>query len=84
MDHDPLRFANSGRYALPMQASGGGASMIQSGGFGEHWDRLTDLELSAEQVLAGLDGLGIHQAAAYLSMALDVMRRARPDPLPQG
>ena len=53
-------------------------------GFGEHWDRLSDLQLMAEQVLAGVDELGLHQAGAYLAMALDAMRRARPDVLPTG
>ncbi|MDP8994686.1 MAG: hypothetical protein M3N07_06875 [Pseudomonadota bacterium] len=56
--------------------------MINQSGFGEHWDRLTDLNRSAEELLAGLDELGLHQAAAYVSMAIDFMRQARPDRLP--
>ncbi|HEX9933247.1 MAG TPA: hypothetical protein VGB08_10435 [Allosphingosinicella sp.] len=51
-------------------------------GFGEDWDRLQGLRRDAESVLSGLDELGLHQAAAYLSMALDVIREARPGPLP--
>jgi hypothetical protein len=30
-------------------------------------------------LLEGLDGSGLHQAAAHVSMALDVMRRSCPD-----
>lgn len=56
--------------------------MINQSGFGEHWDRLAGLNRSAEELLAGLDELGLHQAAAYVSMALDAMREARPDMLP--
>ena len=58
--------------------------MIEPGGFGEHWDRFADLQLSAERVLAGLDEIGLHQAGAYVAMALDVMRRARPERPPRG
>ena len=58
--------------------------MIIPSGFGEHWDRIADLQRSAEQVLSGLDELGLHQAAAYLSMAIEIMGRARPDALPTG
>ena len=58
--------------------------MINPSGFGEHWDRLADLQRGGEQLLAGLDDLGLHQAAAYLSMALDLMGRAHPDALPTG
>jgi len=57
--------------------------MIPSG-FGKQWDQLADLQREAEQLLAGLDELNLHQAAAYISMALDVMRQARPDALPTG
>lgn len=57
-------------------------SVIDQSGFGEHWDRLTDLNRAAEELLAGLDELALHQAAAYVSMALDAMRQARPDKLP--
>jgi hypothetical protein len=57
-------------------------SVINQSGFGEQWDRLKDLSRSAEELLDGLDELGLHQAAAYVSMALDFMRQARPDMLP--
>ena len=56
--------------------------MINQSGFGEHWDRLADLSRSADELLDGLDELGLHQAAAYVSMAIDAMRQARPDMLP--
>jgi hypothetical protein len=52
--------------------------------FGERWTRLADLTRAAEDVLRGLDDLGLHQAAAYLAMALDAMRAADPDALPTG
>lgn len=58
--------------------------MIVPTGFGEQWDRLAVLERTAEQILDGLDELALHHAAAYLSMALDLMRQARPDALPTG
>ena len=56
--------------------------MIVPTGFGEHWQRLGDLHRAAEDVLTGLDELGLHQAGAYLSMALEAMRQALPDPSP--
>ena len=56
--------------------------MINQSGFGEQWDRLKELSRTAEQLLEGLDEIGLHQAAAYVSMALDFMRQARPDMLP--
>ena len=52
--------------------------------FGEQWHRLAELQRSTQTVLSGLDELGLHQAAAYVSMALDAMRQARPDPLQRG
>jgi len=52
--------------------------------FGERWTRLADLSRAAEEVLQGLDELGLHQAAAYVAMALDAMRAADPDALPTG
>lgn len=58
--------------------------MIDQSGFGEHWDRLADVQRSAEELLSRLDELGLHQAAAYVSMALDAMRQTSPDPLPTG
>lgn len=56
--------------------------MINESGFGEQWDRLAKLHRSAEDLLAGLDELALHQAAAYVSMALDAMRQAHPDMQP--
>lgn len=58
--------------------------MIVPSDFGERWTRLADLTRSAEEVLEGLDELCLHQAAAYVAMALDVMRAADPDALPTG
>jgi hypothetical protein len=62
----------------------GGHDVIHPLGFGENWDRLAELQRSAQAVLAGLDDLGLHQAAAYVSMALDAMSRSRPDLLRTG
>ena len=45
-------------------------------------DRLRELERAAMRLLAGLDELGQHQAAAYVAMGIDTMRRARQGPLP--
>ena len=53
-------------------------------GIGEHWDRLAELQRTTQRTLSGLDELGLHQAAAYMSMALDAMRQARPDLLRKG
>ena len=56
--------------------------MIQGADICERWDRLAELQRAAQSLLSGLDELGLHQAAAYVSMALDAMRQARPDLLP--
>jgi hypothetical protein len=53
-------------------------------GFGHHSDRLAELQHATQVLLSGLDEIGLHQAAAYVSMALDVMRQARPDMLRTG
>ncbi|HEY0014079.1 MAG TPA: hypothetical protein VGB79_14650 [Allosphingosinicella sp.] len=50
----------------------------------EQWDRLAELQRSAQTLLSTLDEAGLHQAAAYVSMALDVMRQSRPDLLRTG
>lgn len=50
----------------------------------EQWNRLAELQQTALTLLAGLDELGLHQAAAYTSMALDVMRQSRPEFLQRG
>jgi hypothetical protein len=51
---------------------------------GEHWERLGEVECRAQQILTTLDELGLHQPAAYVSMALDLMRQARLDLLQTG
>jgi hypothetical protein len=51
---------------------------------GDDWERLGEVELRAQQILAALDELGLHQPAAYVSMALDLMRQARLDLLQTG
>lgn len=58
------------------------ASVINQSGFGEHWDRLAAAQRSADELLATMDELGLHQAAAYVSMAIDAMRLVRPDSAP--
>jgi hypothetical protein len=42
------------------------------------WEELRRLHDSGLSLLAGLDSLGLYQASAYVSMALDVMRRQHP------
>ncbi len=42
------------------------------------WEELEQLYRQAVDVLAGLDRLGLYQAGAHLSMALDVMRQRHP------
>ena len=46
--------------------------------------RLGELQRAALTLLEGLDELGLNQAAAYTSMALDAMRQTRPDFLQTG
>jgi hypothetical protein len=58
--------------------------MLQPSGSGQPRDRLGELQHSAQALLAGLDEIGLHQAAAYVSMAMDVMRQSRPDLLKTG
>ncbi len=45
----------------------------------ERWKELAQLHEDALALLAELDRLGLYQAGAYVSMAIDVMRRRRPD-----
>ena len=47
--------------------------------FQKDWEALERLHRDALALLAGLDGLGLYQAGAFVSMALDVMRRQHPD-----
>jgi hypothetical protein len=44
----------------------------------ERWDELDRLYRQAVDVLAGLDRLGLYQAGAHLSMALEAMRQRHP------
>ena len=50
----------------------------------EQSERLAELQRAAQALISGLDELGLNQAAAYASMALDVMRQSRLDPLRTG
>jgi hypothetical protein len=47
--------------------------------FQKDWEELKRLQKDALALLAGLDRLGLFQSGAYVSMALDVMRRQHPD-----
>ena len=44
----------------------------------ERGDSVLRLHEQCSELLAGLDELGLHQAGAHVSMALDVMRRSFP------
>jgi hypothetical protein len=44
----------------------------------EGWEELEQLYRDGLAVLAGLDRLGLYQAGAYLSMALEIMRQRHP------
>lgn len=81
-----IRFAarGAGLNAFASATVPEGRTLIQPQRLAEHWDRLADLQRKAQTMLAGLDELGLHQAAAYVSMALDIMRRERPDLLTTG
>jgi hypothetical protein len=46
---------------------------------GQWSERLAGLHRDAARVLDGLDELGLYQAGAHLSLAMDVMRRAYRD-----
>ncbi len=46
--------------------------------FEESWEELARLHEDALGLLAELDRLGLYQAGAYVSMAIDVMRRQHP------
>ena len=43
------------------------------------WEELERLHQDALTLLARLDTLGLFQASAYVSMAIDVMQRQHPD-----
>ena len=42
------------------------------------WDELGRLYAQALELLAGLDRLGLDQAGAHLSMAIEIMRQRHP------
>lgn len=44
----------------------------------ERWDELEQLYEQATEMLAGLDRLGLYQAGAHLSMAIEAMRQHHP------
>lgn len=44
----------------------------------QDWDELRALYLQALDLLEGLDRLGLHQAGAHLSMAIELMRQRHP------
>jgi hypothetical protein len=44
----------------------------------DSWNELDRLYRQAQEVLAGLDRLGLYQAGAHLSMALEAMRQRHP------
>ena len=43
-----------------------------------NWEELERLYRQAEAMLAELDRLGLYQAGAHLSMAIDAMRQRHP------
>lgn len=49
----------------------------------ESWNELEGVFRQAEAMLVTLDRMGLYQAGAYLSMAIDAMRQRHPD-LPRG
>ena len=55
---------------------------IEKSDLEDSWDELDRLYRQAQDVLAGLDRLGLYQAGAHLSMALEAMRQRHPR-LPQ-
>ena len=54
------------------------AKDVQSAEAVERDESLLRLHDQCRELLAGLDQAGFHQAAAHVSMALDVMRRSSP------
>lgn len=44
----------------------------------QDWDELGELYQQAVAVLEGLDRLGLYQAGAHLSMAIEAMRQRHP------
>ena len=54
------------------------AKEVHSSDTAEREQSLVRLHDQCRELLAGLDEMGLHQAAAHVSMALDVMRRSFP------
>jgi|GEM_PF-4183169 len=54
------------------------AKEVQNAETAERDESLLRVHDQCRRLLAGLDELGLHQAAAHVSMALDVMRRTFP------
>ena len=52
--------------------------MSQQSDLKEGWDEIEQLYEQAIEVLVGLDRLGLYQAGAHLSMAIEAMRRHHP------
>ena len=80
MDHDALHRARS-RALWPLLRPAE-TKLVTPTLVDDDRHELAAVQQSAELVLDRLDALGEHQAAAFVSMALDAMRRARPDSLP--
>ena len=55
------------------------AKEMQSVDTAERDESLIRRHEQCRELLAGLDKMGLHQAAAHVSMALDVMRRSFPE-----
>jgi hypothetical protein len=45
----------------------------------ERWDTIIETHRQLAQVVEELDKIELHHAAAHVSMALDIMRRAFPE-----
>jgi hypothetical protein len=79
-----IRFSAAGGRAMRRLGNRLEAQVVGPFRPGESWERLGEVEWRAQQILCALDELGLHQPAAYVSMALDLMRQARLDLLPTG
>ena len=44
----------------------------------QNWDELGELHRKARELLDALDQLGLYQAGAHLSMAIEAMRQRHP------
>jgi hypothetical protein len=52
--------------------------MVEHPELQEGWDELAELYRQAVQLLGALDRLGLYQAGAHLSMAIEAMRQHHP------